>query len=276
MEKRSIWLKIVIFMFLCTITLTFVYPVIFMMLNSLKTKAEYYSYPFGLPSGKLHFENYTTMISQFGILNLFKNTGVILVFTCSIVLVISIFASYAITKLKFRGNRAIFLAIISTMLIPAQVTLIPVYVMFAKVGLLNNGASVILVYLAGFLPGNILLMTSYFRGISDELIEAGKLDGCNYVQLVRHVAVPYGSPVIVINVIFNAMTVWNDLFTPMILLQKNESQTVMVALAGLVQRYSQDPPYQFAGLLLSAIPAILVYIMLQRFIVNGITMGSIK
>ena len=266
MEKRSILLKSSLFILLSLITLSFLYPMVFMLINSLKARADYYADPFALPAGRLHFENYITMSSQFHILQLFRNTAFILKVTCVVVLVLSVFASYAFSKLQPKGKNVIFLCIIATMLIPAQVTLIPVYIMFSKVHLLNSPWSVILVYLAGFLPGNILLMTSFFKGISNEMIEAARIDGSGYFQIVRNVIVPMGLPVIIIIIlIFNAVSVWNDLFTPMFLLTKSESKTVMVALAGLVQRYNSDPPYQYAGLLLSSIPAILIYILLPSF-----------
>ena len=276
MHSKKAGITVISLGFLILITASFFYPLVFMFLNSLKKRGLYFADPFGLPKGMLQFKNYAIMISQFKILHLFKNTAFILLITCLLALVLSIFAGYAFSKLRFPGRNSIFIAIIATMLIPAQVTLIPMYVMFSRVRLVNNPWSVILVYVASFLPGNILLMTSYFKDISNEMIEAGKIDGSNYFQIVRNVIIPMGAPVILINLIFNAINVWNDLFTPMILLQKDSVKTVMVALTGLVQRYSTDPPFQFAGLVLSSIPCILIYMLLQRYIVDGITMGSIK
>jgi ABC-type glycerol-3-phosphate transport system permease component len=136
--------------------------------------------------------------------------------------------------------------------------------------------SVIFIYTGMFLPEAILLMTSTFRGIPDEMLEAAVLDGAGYFGVLRYIIVPMGMPAIILTVIFYFIVTWNDLFTPMILLQNMDLRTVMVALAALISRYTGDPTLQFAGLVLAAIPAILVYIVFQQFIIKGISAGSTK
>jgi ABC-type glycerol-3-phosphate transport system permease component len=162
------------------------------------------------------------------------------------------------------------------MFIPVQATIIPMYLLFSRLHLVNTFWSVIFMYVGMFIPEVILLMTSGFRGIPDELIEAAKLDGAGYFDVIRYVIIPMGRPAILLSVIFYFIVTWNDLFTPMILLQSMDKRTVMVALAALLSRYSGDPTFQFAGLVLASIPAILVYAIFQRFIIKGISMGSTK
>jgi ABC-type glycerol-3-phosphate transport system permease component len=275
-QKKDYLKKGIIFLFLLLLAVSFLYPLYFMFINSLKTRAEYGTDPFNLPPGKLQFANYETMISQFKILNLFKNTFIVCSVTLLFLIVIGVIASYAFAKLAFRHKRGVYLAIIMTIFIPAQVTMIPMYVMFSKVNLVNTFWSVILAYLAAFLPEGIMLMTANFRSIPNELIEASELDGCTFFQIIGHVIIPTGRAAIFLTIIFYFIIMWNDLFTPMILLQKMDVRTVTVALATLIARYTGDPPYQFAGLLLSAIPALAVYAIFQRFIISGITVGAIK
>ena len=141
---------------------------------------------------------------------------------------------------------------------------------------MNTYWSVILSYLALFLPEAILLMTANFRGIIDELLEAAEMDGCGYFQRVWHVVVPLGRAAVFLSIIFYFITAWNDLFTPMIFLQSMDRRTVMVALAALMGRYTGAPTLQFAGLLLAAIPALIVYIVFQRNIIKGLSIGAIK
>lgn len=127
-----------------------------------------------------------------------------------------------------------------------------------------------------FLSEAILLLTAAFRGIPDELIEAAELDGAGYVDVVRYVIIPMGKPAIILCIIYYFIVTWNDLFTPMILIQDMNLRTVMVALAALISRYSGDPTFQFAGLVLAAIPAILVYALFQRYIIKGIGAGATR
>jgi ABC-type glycerol-3-phosphate transport system permease component len=216
------------------------------------------------------------MISQFKILNLFKNTLIISVFTIVFLLIFGIIASYSFAKLQFTGKNIIYFAIISSMFVPVQVTIIPIYMLFSKLHLVNTYWAVILTYLGMFLSETILLMTSAFRGIPDEMIEAAELDGAGYFDILRYVIVPMGRPAIVLCLIYYFIVTWNDLFTPMILLTDMDLRTVMVALASLISRYSGDPTLQFAGLVLAAIPAILVYAIFQNYIIKGIGEGSTR
>jgi raffinose/stachyose/melibiose transport system permease protein len=267
---------ILIFLLLAVLTVTFLYPLYFMATNSLKTRTDYFTNQFNLPAAPLQFVNYTTMISQFRILNLFKNSFIVSSLTVVGLLIIGTFASYIFAKYQFKGRSVIYVAVLMTMFIPSQVTIIPLYVLFSKIGLINTYWSVILAYLALFLPECILLMTANFRPILDELLEAAEIDGCNYLQKVWNVVIPMGRAAIFLSIIFYFIMSWNDLFTPMIFLQSMEKRTVMVALATLMGRYTGAPTLQFAGLLLSAVPALVVYIIFQRHIIRGLSLGAIK
>jgi ABC-type glycerol-3-phosphate transport system permease component len=268
--------KYAIFIILVLLITSFLYPLFFMFLNSVKSHVDYLKNPFSLHITKFEWSNYLTMISQFKIFSLFRNTLIISVLTIIFILAIGIIASYSFAKLKFKGKNVILFLILSTMFIPVQVTIIPIYMLFSKLHMVNTYWAVILTYTAMFIPEAILLMTSTFRGIPDELIEAAELDGAGYFDVIRYIIIPMGRSAIILTIIFYFIVTWNDLFTPMVLLQDMEKRTVMVALASLISRYTGDPTFQFAGLVLAAIPAILVYAFFQRFIIKGIGEGSSK
>lgn len=269
--------RILIFGTLLVLSVSNLYPLLFMLLNSFKTRPQYLTSPFSLPDlGHLAWNNYVTMISQFQILNLFKNTLIISVSTILLLLVFGIIASYSFAKLKFKGKEVIYFLIISSMFVPVQVTIIPIYMLFSRIHLVNTYWAVVLTYLGMFLSETILLMTSAFRGIPDEMIEAAELDGAGYFDILRYIIVPMGSPAIVLCLIYYFIVTWNDLFTPMILLTDMDLRTVMVALASLISRYSGDPTLQFAGLVLAAVPAVLVYAVFQNYIIKGIGEGSTR
>jgi ABC-type glycerol-3-phosphate transport system permease component len=268
--------RLVIFVVQCAIGLSFLYPLYFMIINSLKNRPAYYTNPFALPRSPLQFVNFSAMVSQFKILLLFRNSFVICVATLALLILLGVAASYAFAKLRFRWSQPVYLGIVITLFIPAQVTMIPMYVLFARAGLVDTYWGVVLAYLAQFIPEVVMLMTAYFRSIPNEIIEASEIDGCSYWQVIRHVIVPTGRAAVFLTVIFYFIVMWNDLFIPMVLLRKMDLRTVMVALAGLIARYTGDPPYQFAGLLLSAVPALAVYVVFQQYIIKGLTAGAIK
>jgi raffinose/stachyose/melibiose transport system permease protein len=268
--------QVLIFLLLLGLSISNLYPLFYMFMNSLKSRTDYYINPFSMWGLKLTWENYVTMISQFRIFNLFKNSFIISFSSIVLLLCLGIVASYAFAKLKFWGKDAIYLLVLSTLFIPVQATIIPLYVFFSKIHIVNTYWSVVFIYVGMFIPEVILLMTSGFRGIPDEMIEAAKLDGAGYFQVLRYVIIPMGRPAIILCIIFYFIVTWNDLFSPMILLQSVDKRTVMVALTALMSRYSGDPTFQFAGLVLASIPAILVYAIFQRYIIKGISLGSTK
>jgi raffinose/stachyose/melibiose transport system permease protein len=265
-----------IFVILVILTVTNVYPLFYMFMNSMKSRLDYLVDPFRTLGLKLTWDNYATMISQFKIFDLFGNTFFISFFTILFLLAIGIVASYLFAKIEFKNKNLIYLLIISTMFIPVQVTIVPLYMLYSKLHLVNSYWAVILTYLGMFIPEVILLMTASFRGIPDEIIEAATLDGAGYFNILRYVIIPMGRPAIILCVIFYFVVTWNDLFTPLILLQDMSKRTVIVALAGLVSRYGGDPTLQFAGLVLASIPAFLVYALFQQYIIKGISLGSMK
>lgn len=275
--KKQKFVKFLIFIALSLLAASNIIPLLFVLVNSLKDRTEYLKNPFSLPDiTKLAWGNYATMISQFQIFKLFGNTLIISAVTIILLLTLGITASYAFSKLKFFGREVIYFMIIASMFVPVQVTIIPIYMLFSKMHLVNTYWSVILTYLGMFLSEAILLMTASFRGIPDEMIEAAELDGAGYFSILRHVIIPMGRPAIILCVIYYFIVTWNDLFTPMILLSDMKSRTVMVALASLISRYSGDPTFQFAGLFMAAIPAILVYAIFQKYIIKGIGEGSTR
>jgi raffinose/stachyose/melibiose transport system permease protein len=276
MDSRPTAGRIAIFVVQLTLGLTFLYPLYFMIINALKTRPGYYTDPFALPAAPLQWVNFGAMVSQFKILLLFRNTLIICAGTLVFLILLGVAASYAFAKLRFRWTAPVYLAVVATLFIPAQVTMIPMYVLFAKAELVNSYLGVILAYLAQFIPEVVMLMTANFRSIPNEMLEAAEIDGCRYPQTLWHVVLPTGRAAVFLTVIFYFIVMWNDLFIPMVLLQKMDMRTVTVALASLIARYTGDPPYQFAGLLLSAVPALLVYIGFQQYIVKGLTAGAIK
>ena len=269
--------RVLIFIALSILAISNIYPLLFVFMNSLKDRTEYLKNPFSLPNfEQLAWGNYETMISQFQIFKLFGNSLIISVVTIFLLLTLGIVASYAFAKLKFIGKNLIYFLIISSMFVPVQVTIIPIYMLFSRLHLVDTYWAVVLTYLGMFLSEAILLMTATFRGIPDEIIEAAELDGAGYFDILRYVIIPMGRPAIILCLIYYFIVTWNDLFTPMILLTNMNSRTVMVALASLISRYSGDPTFQFAGLFLAAIPAILVYAIFQKYIIKGIGEGSTR
>lgn len=275
MGKKWNATRVLITLLMIFMTVTFVYPLYFMFINALKTTNEYFMDQFALPQ-RFDLTNFQVIIQDFNIFHYFKNTAIVAVASTAMIVFFGLFAAYAFAKLNFKGKNLVYLLILSTMFMPAQVSMIPAYVMFSKAKLINTFSSVILTYLAMGLPNAILLMRGAFMGISNEMLESAKLDGAGYFSTVFRLILPMGMASLSIVVIFNFVGYWNDLLTPLLYLTQSSKQTVMVALSALVQRNSRLPTRQLAGLILSALPTVILYLCLQKYMVKGMTVGSIK
>ena len=277
-RKNIRWLlgRIPIYLVLVLLAVSYLYPLFFMLANSIKTQAEYMTDPFSIRLLGAQYQNYYVMIRNFNILKYFWNTLLVVCFGLGLGLVFAIVASYAFAKVRFRGRNALYLAVMVVMFIPAQVTIIPLYVMFARLGIIDTLWGLTMLKICGGQAGLILLLTANFSGIPSGVLDAAKIDGCGYLKTIWRIAVPMVTPAISVCIIKNFIAGWNDLFTPMVLIKDMEKQLVMPALSHLVGRFSKDVPAQMTGMLMASIPAVAIYLILQKKIIMGVSMGALK
>jgi raffinose/stachyose/melibiose transport system permease protein len=267
--------SVFIFAAFLVLSASFVFPFFYLVINSFKSTPEYYKSTFKLPE-QLDWINFATMISQFRIHINMLNSLFISVATVLATAALGLLASYVFAKRAFKGSSILYVIIVFSMFMPNQVTIIPLYFLYSQLELINTPYAVIICSLAAGIPACIMLLTAYFKGIPNELCEAAIIDRCGFFNIIRHVIFPMGKPAIAVSATFVFLRTWNDFLTPLVLLTKKETQTVVVALSALVSRYQSDPPFQMAGLTIAMIPAIVMYLFFQRYLVEGVNAGSIQ
>jgi ABC-type glycerol-3-phosphate transport system permease component len=256
-------------------TISFLYPLVYMLFNALKTKPEYFMDPFSVPTHPT-LSNFQDLFTDYDIGRLVFNSLFIAVVSTALIVFTSAIASYAFAKLRFRGKVIAYAALMATMFLPGQVTMIPKYVMFSKMGLIDSPWAVIISYWAAGIPGAVLLMRSSFVGIPNEVIESARIDGAGFFTILWKIVMPMGMAGIAIVIIFQFIGAWNDYLTPLLYLTTASKQTLMVVLSQMVTRYGGNPAKQFAGIFLSVIPTIVIYLCLQKYMLKGVTAGSLK
>ena len=190
--------------------------------------------------------------------------------------VIAIFAAYAFARLKFRFKRTIFVSVLATLMLPAYATLIPLYRIMASLGLVNTYIAVVLVYVSGFLPLAIWILYNYFNTIPPELEEAAAVDGASPVRALFRVVIPVAAPGIAAAAIITFLLGWAQFLFPLILTTDISTQPVTVIVAALnQQRVVPFTLLMACGVIAAAIPGLLA-LALNRYIVQGITAGSVK
>ncbi|MBW4081152.1 carbohydrate ABC transporter permease [Paenibacillus sp. S150] len=200
-------------------------------------------------------------------------------FISSVLTVTNVFfaslAGYAFAKLKFPGSNAIFWVLLSTMMIPAQVTLIPLYILIVNVFNLGDSYTAIILPTA-ITVGNIFLMKQYMSSLPTSLIHAARIDACSEFGIFRKVILPLAKPGLAVLAIFTFVASWNEFFWPFLITNSTEMRTIQVGLASFVFAESTDFGAIMAGASVGALPMLILFFSLQRYFLQGITIGAVK
>jgi len=260
---------------LAAVSVTTIYPMVFMLATALKTQRDYLFHPYGLPRPPT-LENLGSAWVNARVGQYVGNSAIVVVSAVILSWVVCSLAGYAFSHLRFPGRRALFLALLGSMVIAPQVIIIPVYTMLIHLGLHNKHIGLILVYVTFATPFGAYLLTSYFRAVPKELVEAAQVDGANHLQILWRVMLPIGRPAMLTLGIFNFLWMWNELLFSLLILQDDRTRTLMVGIANLRGQYTTNIPLLSAGLFLAALPVLIVFFLFQSQLQKGMTMGAVK
>jgi ABC-type glycerol-3-phosphate transport system permease component len=269
-ERRLRWLAALP---MAVLAISCVYPMLFAVNNALKTNKEYILDRFGLVSAPT-LDNFVSAWGRAKLGEYFVNSVVTTAGAVALLLVVSSMAGFALAMLRFPFRRVIFLVILASLMIPVQVVLVPFYRTVIALDLVNTRVGLIISYTAFFLPFSVYLMTAFYSRLPRELLEAARIDGASILQVWRYVMLPMGKPALITLGILNTLYCWNDVLISLLVLQKE--RTVMVAIAALRGEYTTNVPLLTAGIVLAAAPIVIIYVIFQRRIVNGIAVGAVK
>jgi raffinose/stachyose/melibiose transport system permease protein len=256
-------------------TLLSLFPVYFMAVSAFKTKSEYITNKWGLPAS-LNLANFNTALAGEKFFIRFANSTILTVGSVAVSLMIACLAGYAFARMEFPGKRTLFNIILSLMVVPPVVMVVPMFVSMVRWGLINTYQGTTFIYVGLLLPFSVYLMTNFFKTIPHEIIEAARIDGCTNLSVFWRVMMPLSAPAVITLVVVNALWVWNELLIALVFMQKDEMKTLMVGIAALRSRNYVDIPATMAGLLIATIPIVIVYLSGQRYFIRGLTGGAVK
>jgi multiple sugar transport system permease protein len=219
-------------------------------------------------------DQYRRLFSNLSIARNFLNSLLLSVIVTTISLFFNSMAGYAFAKYRFAGKDKLFNFLLSSMIIPSQVTMLPLFLMLKSMGFINTYMAIIIPGLANIF--GIFLIRQYCLSIPDSLIEAAKIDGATDFQIYRRVILPLATPVLATLAIFTFLGTWNDFLWPLIVLTDDSMYTLPVALANLMLEHTKDPELMMAGSVITILPVIVVFLALQKYYLKGIMMGSVK
>lgn len=249
-------------------------PLAWMVAASLMAPGEASTFPPPLWPAQPTLQHYRALFSGDGMAQPFLNSLGLALGATALSLLFNLSAGYAFAKLRFKGRDTLFRALLGALVIPAQVAMLPLFLMLKNLGLVNTFAGALVPWLASVF--GIFLVRQYALGIPDELIEAARLDGASEWRIFRSVVLPLLAPVVVTLALLTFLGAWNDFMWPLIVLTDRELQTLPVALAGLSREHVQDTELMMAGAVLTVLPVLGLFLALQRFYMQGLLMGSVK
>ncbi|WP_026930765.1 carbohydrate ABC transporter permease [Glycomyces tenuis] len=260
---------------MAALALATVYPLVFTANVASKTRHEYVLDRFSAAES-LRWDNFEAAWSSAGMARYFLNSVVVVAAAVALLLLVGSMAGFALSQLRFRGSRALFLGCLAALFIPFQVIMVPLARTMGQTGLIDTYPGLVLAYTAQFLPFTVFLMTSYYTGIPAEIIDAARIDGNSVYGVYRRIMLPLGRPALLSVGILNALFCWNDVLIALLVMPSAEHRTLMVGVTSLRGQYSADIPTFAAGVLIAALPVLLLYLFFQRQITAGVTVGSTK
>jgi len=250
-------------------------PFIYQIFTTFKTSGEFITGGlFELPK-KFSFNNYATVLKD-GFYKYFFNSIIVLSISLSLLLFISAFAAYPLSRMRFKLNKPIYSAIVATMSIPIHITLIPVFIMSIGFGVYDSVYALIGPNVAFNLPISIFILTGFMHNISSAMEEAAEIDGCGKFAMFFKVILPLSKPGIATLAIYNSVVIWNEFIFAMTLTQSQVNRTLPLAIWQYQGQYSIHIPLIMTLLVLSSLPVILFYIIGQDKLIKGMMAGAIK
>ena len=249
-------------------------PMLWMVSASLMPAGQATTFPPRLFPDEVTFEHYRTVFSGLNLRRYLLNSAIIALTVTAVSLVVNSMAGYAFAKLRFPGRDSIFRLLGTGLVIPVQVAMLPLFLLMKQLGLINSWWGVIIPSLASIF--GIFLIRQYAVSIPDALLDAARVDGASEFRIYRSVVLPVISPILATMAIWTFLTTWNDFMWPLIVLSDESKYTLPVALANLSGEHVQDTELMMAGSVVTVIPVLLVFLVLQRYYIQGVMAGSVK
>lgn len=250
------------------------FPFLWMISASLMHAGEASSFPPRFIPREFTLEQYQLLFQRLNVGRYFFNSAVLALGVSVFSLFINSMAAFAFAKFDFRGKRPLFIFLISSMIIPAQVTMLPIFLLLKQFGLLNSYFGVILPGMASIF--GIFLISQYLKSTPDSFIEAARIDGASDLQIYWQVILPLAKPILVTLALFTFMGSWNDFMWPLIVMSQESMFTLPVALSNLSGEYIQDTELMMAGSVITVFPVVVVFLLLQKYYIQGILLGGVK
>ena len=274
-HKKAVIGKIIIYVILIVIAAMMLIPFLWMLSASIKSDREVFRMdPFVWIPEVPKWSNYSGIWTKIPFLKFVENTVFLTIVVTILQLLTSSFAAYSFAKLEFKHKNKLFLAYIATIAMPWQVYMVPQFIMMRKMGL--NDKLLAIICLQAFSAFGVFMMRQFYSDIPDELCEAARIDGMSEYKIYAKIMLPLSKPALSTLTIFTFVATWNDYLGPLIYLKSQEKKTIQLGLKMFISQYSSDYGLIMAGSVLSLIPVLIMFLILQKYFVEGVATTGLK
>ncbi len=249
-------------------------PLLWMISASLMPRGEATAFPPRVIPSHVTFEHYIDLFTRLSLGRAFLNSVFVGIIATAASLLFNSMAGYAFAKLRFRGRDRIFAFLVLALAIPAQVAMLPLFLLLKSMGLVNTYVGVLIPYMAGIY--GVFLVRQFMVSIPDDLLAAARIDGASEMRIYFNIVLPVARPVLATLAIFTFMSAWNDFMWPLIILTDDERYTMPVAVASLLGEHALDLELMMASAVLTVIPVLALFFVLQKQYIAGLMAGSVK
>ncbi len=275
-KTKKISKKVLLYVLLIILAIIWIIPIFTLVATALKHKKDFMGgiSLFQLPD-EIAWDNFYNAITQGRLLTYMKNDLIVSFLKVPLGIFVGSLAAFSMTRLKIKHSTGIFVFFLIGMMLPMQTALVPINMIYSKLGLLNTYFGLFYVYIGFGLSYCILIMRGFMKGIPKDIDEAAYIDGCNKWQLFYRIILPVSKPAIATLFITDFLSTWNEYLLASVIINDNAMKTVPVGIMTFVGEHGTDYGYLCAGVLVSVIPVMVVYLVFQRYFVEGMA-GAVK
>jgi raffinose/stachyose/melibiose transport system permease protein len=267
--------RVAIYLILGLLAAVFLYPVLLMVITAFKTTPEIFRNPFGLPaSWDVDSFQDVWQRAKFGLY--LRNSLLITGASALLLLATAAPAAYALARYSFRLRGVLFLFFLAGIMIPIRLGILPLYLLMRDLNLLDTPFSLILTYTASGMPMSVFLLSVFFRNLPRELEDAARIDGCTETQTFWRIMLPLVRPGLATVVIVNVVPWWNDFFFPLLFIQTDTWKTIPLGMQIFFGQHLVDWSLVFSGMVLASLPLLVIYLLMSRQFIAGLTAGAVK
>ncbi len=260
---------------LCVLAAVWLYPVAWTLANAIRPSADIYRAPWDLPWPPA-IGNIGDAWNRGRLGAALANSVYVTIVTVVVTLVMSVCGAYSLTRLRPPARAVLFMLVLAPLIIPTDVLIVPLFSMFRAAGLIDSLPGLALFNVAANVSFATLLLTGYFRTIPQDVVDAARVDGAGRVEVMLRIVVPLARPGILAVAVLVAVFTWNDFGGSLVLIQKPDAFTVQLALSRFTTLYATDQGLTFAGMAIALLPPLLLFLVLQRSFIAGLTSGAVR